>query len=146
MGEKKNNSIKETQHVLVKRLNQALHIEYTLIIHYPYIAGSIHNEEARNLTIELGVASIHHADVIATMINELGGTPHWSFEALPREIDLTSFFLNQISREKRAMDLHRGSAALAAASPYGRVLAALADEEALHIKNAERIVLLLHNQ
>ena len=142
----KENAIDETMHILVERLNHALHIEYTLIIHYPYIAKFIHDEEARNLTIELGTASVHHADVIASIISELGGKPDWSFETLPREIDLKSFFQNQIAREKRAMELHRGSAAMVPSTPYGKTLSALAAEEEEHIKNVERIVLLLHNQ
>lgn len=139
----KENTIEETLHILVERLNHALHIEYTLIIHYPYIAGFIHNEEARDLTVELGTASVHHADVIASIISELGGNPDWSFEALPMEIDLKSFFQNQIAREKRAMELHRGSAEMVTSTPYGKTLSALAAAEEEHIKNAERIVLLL---
>jgi bacterioferritin (cytochrome b1) len=142
----KENAIEETMHVLVERLNHALHIEYTFIIHYPYIAEFIHDEEARNAAIELGTSSVHHADVIASIISELGGKPDWTFEALPREIDLKSFFQNQIAREKRAMELHRGSAEMVASTPYGRTLSAIAMEEEEHIKNAERILLLLHAQ
>jgi bacterioferritin (cytochrome b1) len=144
--DEKQNIIEETMHILVERLNHALHIEYTFIIHYPYIAGFIHDDEARNLAIELGTASIHHADIIASIISELGGKPNWAFEPFPGEIDLNSFFQNQIAREKRAMELHRGSAEIAASTQYGRTLNALADEEAEHIKNAERILLLLHKK
>ena len=58
---------------LIELLNQALHIEYSMILHYPRLASSIEDEETKKLVLELGLASTTHADVVARAIRELGG-------------------------------------------------------------------------
>jgi len=73
---------------LVKRLNQALRVEYSLIIHYPYIANLIRDRKVKTLATELGGASIHHADVVASIITRMGGKPEWAFDQFPEGTDI----------------------------------------------------------
>jgi rubrerythrin len=61
MGDTKKTA-ENTKSVLVKRLNKALRVEYSLIIHYPYIANLLRDPEAKKLATELGAASIHHSE------------------------------------------------------------------------------------
>ena len=58
---------------LIELLNQALRVEYSIILYSPRLASSIEDEEIRKLVLELGHASTTHADVVARAIRELGG-------------------------------------------------------------------------
>jgi bacterioferritin (cytochrome b1) len=146
MMEVKNKKPEEIVATLVERLNKALRVEYTFIIHYPFIANLIQDEAARKLAIELGVASVHHAEVVANIISKLGGKPDWSFEPFPEGVDTKKLFQNQLAKERLAMQLHRGSAELVPAGSYRRDLNVLADEEEQHIQVVERILSRLNNQ
>jgi bacterioferritin len=140
----KGKNIDETIHTLIDRLNQALRLEYTLIIHYPYISNFIKDEEVKKLIGELGSASVHHADVVATIISKLGGKPDWSFEPPPTSVDLKQLFLTQLVKERMALQLHKGSAEMMAASPNRDALHALAKEEEDHIQIVEQILSILN--
>ena len=141
----KNRKTEETLHGLVDLLNQALRIEYTLIIHYPRIANLIRDEETRKLANELGAASIYHADVVSNIITKLGGKPDWSFELFPEGVGIKKIFQNQLARERLALQLHRGSAELMSSSPHSGALSNLAREEEQHIKIVEQILSKLNN-
>ena len=136
----------DTVSALVKRLNQALRVEYSLIIHYPYIANLIRDEEIRKLATELGAASIHHADVVATIISKLGGKPEWSFEPFPEGIDTKKIFRMQLAKERLALQLHTGSAEMLSPGSHCELLRALAKEEEQHIQVVERILSILSSQ
>lgn len=136
----------DTVSLLLKRLNQALRVEYSLIIHYPYIASLLRHEEVKKLATGLGAASIHHADVVATLISKLGGEPEWSFEPFPEESDTVKIFRIQLAKERLALQLHKGSAEMSPASSYRKVLSALAEEEEQHIQVVERILSILNSQ
>jgi bacterioferritin (cytochrome b1) len=131
---------------LLKRLNQALRLEYSLIIHYPYIVNLVGNEEVKKLATGLGAASIHHADVVATLISKLGGEPEWSFEPFPEGTDTVKIFRIQLAKERLALELHKGSAEMLPISSYSKVLNALAEEEEQHIQVVERILSTLASQ
>jgi bacterioferritin (cytochrome b1) len=131
---------------LLKRLNQALRVEYSLIIHYPYIVNLLRDEEVKKLATGLGAASIHHADVVATLISELGGEPEWSFEPFPEGSDTVKIFRIQRAKERLALQLHKGSAQMSPTSSYRKVLSALAEEEEQHIQVVERILSILNTQ
>jgi bacterioferritin (cytochrome b1) len=131
---------------LLKRLNQALRLEYSLIIHYPYIVNLVGNEEVKKLATGLGAASIHHADVVATLISKLGGEPEWSFEPFPEGTDTVKIFRIQLAKERLALQLHKGSAEMLPISLYSKVLNALAEEEEQHIQVVERILSTLASQ
>jgi bacterioferritin (cytochrome b1) len=132
--------------VLVKRLNQALRVEYSLIIHYPYIVNLLRHEEVKKLATGLGAASIHHADVVATLIGKLGGEPEWSFEPFPEGSDTVKIFRSQLAKERQALQLHKGSAETSPIISYRKVLIALATEEEQHIQVVERILSILDTQ
>lgn len=134
---------KDTKSVLVKRLNQALRVEYSLIIHYPYIANLLRDPEAKKLATELGAASIHHADVVAAIISKLGGNPEWSFEPFPEGTDTKKIFRRQLAKERLALQLHKGSAEMSASSSHREALSALAKEEERHIEIVARILSVL---
>jgi rubrerythrin len=121
-------------------LNQALNLEYTLIVHYPRLAAMISDEATRRLVDDLGSASIRHADVVASAIMKLGSQPHWSFEPFPAEVDLVSIFQTQLGKEKTAFDLHRRSAYLVTDSALRERLLGIAKEEESHIKTVEDIL------
>jgi bacterioferritin (cytochrome b1) len=136
----KNKIPKTTVSALLKRLNQALRVEYSLIIHYPYIVNLIRDKELKKLATELGAASIHHADVVATIISKLGGKPEWSFEPFPEGTDTKKIFRMQLGKERLALQLHKGSAEMAPTSSHREALSALAKEEEEHIQIVERIL------
>jgi bacterioferritin len=141
-----NKIAEDTVSALVKRLNQALRVEYSLIIHYPYIANLIRDEEVKKLATELGAASIHHADVVATIISKLGGKPKWSFEPFPEGADTKKIFRMQLGKERLALQLHKGSAEMSPTSSYREALSALAKEEEQHIQVVERILSILDSR
>jgi bacterioferritin (cytochrome b1) len=136
----------DTVFALVKRLNQALRVEYSLIIHYPYIANLIRDEEIKKLATELGAASIHHADVVASIISKLGGKPEWSFEPFPEGIDTKKIFRMQLAKERLALQLHNGSAEMLPSGSHCELLRALAKEEERHIEIVERILAILNSK
>jgi bacterioferritin len=142
----KSRTDEDTVSALVKRLNQALRVEYSLIIHYPYIANLIRDEEIKKLATELGAASIHHADVVATIISELGGKPEWSFEPFPEGSDTKKIFRMQLGKERLALQLHKGSAEMSPAGLNRTLLSALAKDEEQHVEVVERILALLNSK
>ena len=139
----KNKDADDSKHTLIDRLNQALRLEYTLIIHYPYLNNFVKDGEIKELIGELGATSIHHADVVASIISKLGGTPNWSFEPLPGMVDIEQLFQKQLAKERMALQLHKGSAEMMAPGPDRDALQALAKEEEYHVQIAERILSIL---
>jgi bacterioferritin len=127
----------------VKRLNKALRLEYSLIIHYPYIANLIRDRKVKTLATELGGASIHHADVVASIITRMGGKPEWAFDQFPEGNDIKKIFRVQLSKEQAALQLHKGSAEMFRAGEHREALIELATEEEQHIQVVEQILSLL---
>jgi len=128
---------------LLKRLNQALRVEYSLIIHYPYIATLMRDKEIKRLATELGAVSIHHADVVASIITQMGGRPEWGFDPFPQDADVQKIFRVQLSKEQAALQLHKGSAEMFTAGAHRDALIGLALEEERHIQLVEEIRALL---
>lgn len=125
---------------IIDRLNQSLQLEYSLIVHYPRVASLIEDEETRNLTLKLGSDSIKHADTVANAINNIGGTPNWSFELFPEWLDIVEIFQKQLEKEKLALQLHRQSVNLVHDSSLKTKFSELAKSEELHIKTVEEIL------
>jgi rubrerythrin len=134
--------MKNTQDLqeLLGTLNQALRAEYSMIIHYPRIASSIKDAEIKELVVSLGIASIKHADKVASAINKLGGEARWSFEGLPDEEDLVKIFRTQLGKENLALELHRKSASLVNDFSLRRQFEEIADEEKVHIDIVNNII------
>ena len=138
--DKKDEKTEGSSHRLMDLLNQALRLEYSLIVHYPRLANTIKDEETRKLTLELGSASIHHADVVANTITQLGGEPDWSMELYPEDMDTVEIFQTQLEKEKLALKLHHESADLVPSSSLQVKLSNLAREEEQHIQIVNRIL------
>jgi rubrerythrin len=138
--DKKDEKTEETTHRLMDLLNRALRLEYSLIVHYPRLANTIKDEETRKLVLQLGSASIRHADVVANTISQLGGEPDWSIELYPEDMDTVKIFQTQLEKEKLALQLHRESADLVPSSSLRGELSALAVEEEQHIKIVNHIL------
>jgi len=125
---------------LLELLNQILKLEYSLIIHYPRLASAIKDESARKRALQLGSASVHHADTVAKAISKLGGKPYWSFEPFPEESDMLKIFQRQLEKEKLALQLHRQSAYLMMDALLRDKVDQLAKEEESHIQTVEYIL------
>jgi bacterioferritin len=88
----------------------------------------------------LGTASVHHADIVANAITQLGGQPSWGFSPFPEDDDILNIFQIQLEKEKKALELHRQSANLVPSGSLAKSLAALADEERHHIEIVNKII------
>ncbi len=132
--DKRDDKTEETSNKLMGLLNQALRLEYSLIVHYPRLASTIKDEETRKLVLELGSASIRHADVVANTITQLGVEPDWSIELYPEDMETVEIFQTQLEKEKLALKLHRESADLVPSSSLQVKLSNLAREEEQHIQ------------
>ncbi|MCX6002223.1 MAG: ferritin-like domain-containing protein [Chloroflexi bacterium] len=121
-------------------LNQALRLEYSLIIHYPRINMAVHDNDIKSMVNTLGVMSIKHADVVSDAIISLGGTPEWSFDPAPEEIDLKNIFHIQLGKEKLALQLHSESSKLISDKELKTQFEILAKQEEGHIKIVENIL------
>ena len=139
MEEKGKISTKTIQ-ALVNLLNQSLRFEYNFIIHYPRIAQMVRDEEARKLILDLCNDSVHHSDVVANIITQLGGIPDWSFDLFPEETDLLKIFHIQLEKEKQALQLHQKIVNLISSGPHGGALKSLVDDEKDHILAVNRII------
>lgn len=128
---------------MIELLNRILRLEYSLIIHYPRLAATISNKEARHGALELGTASVRHADTVAKAITGLGGVPDWSFEPFPDDPDPLEIFQGQLEKERLASELHRQSADLAPDTSLRNKFLKLAKEEQSHVHAVERILSIL---
>jgi len=125
---------------IVDRLNQALKLEYSIIIHIPRIASIIKDEKTREMALMLGNASIKHADIVASAISELGGSPEWAFQAAPVEEDLVEIFQKQLDKEKLALQLHQDTASLIQDRNLRLKFDQIAREEEEHIQIVNNIL------
>jgi rubrerythrin len=125
---------------LIELLNEALRLEYTLIVHYPRLAAGIPDEETRKLVQQLGTASVHHADVVSEAVTQLGGKPDWTFAPFPQIEDPRQIFEIQLRKEQQALELHRKAAGLVPPGPMAAAIESLAQEEQVHISMVEKII------
>ena len=130
----------------IELLNQALQIEYSLIVQYPKFAELIQDGEIQRLVRGLGIASIKHADVVSRTIIQLGGTPEWSFDFEEPGIDVRRIFEIQLEKEKQALELHTQTAALVEDISLKEDFSQLAQEEKRHIETVERILAALEQR
>ncbi len=131
---------------LIELLNQALRVEYRIIVHFPIIAKKIKDEYARNLFISLGEASIHHADVVSGAIRSLGGDPDFTFELLPEQMGIMEILETQLELENQALALHTESSKLTSDGLLKAKLVALASDEESHIKSVNEIMSILSSK
>ena len=131
---------KSTKEDLVELLNQALRLEYTLIVHYPRITSEMPAGEARDKSIRLGQDSVKHADIVASAITDLGGRPVFAFDPPPLDMELVELFQKQLEKEKLAFSLHHQCAGMASDFNLKSRLLGIADEEAVHIQLVKDIL------
>ena len=127
----------------IELLNQALQIEYSLIVQYPKFAELIQDGEIQRLIRGLGIASIRHADVVSRTIVQLGGTPEWSFDFEEPGIDVRRIFEIQLEKEKQALELHDQAVNLIEDISLKEEFSQLAQEEKQHIQTVEKILTVL---
>ncbi len=96
-----------TQPAVLELLNQALRLEYSIIIHYPRLMNMARDARLKKKISVLGTDSIGHADAVASAVRELGGVPQWSFEAPPDGQDMRRVMEAQLEKEHLAEALHR---------------------------------------
>lgn len=125
---------------MLELLNQILKLEYSLIVHYPRLVPAVRDHKARQEAVELGGASVHHADTVAKAISKLGGTPEWSFESFPDNLDIPTIFRQQLEKEKLALELHQRVSRLASDASMRDTFGRLAKEERNHILIVENIL------
>ncbi|MFH1219389.1 MAG: ferritin-like domain-containing protein [Candidatus Eisenbacteria bacterium] len=136
----KNSAVVRSPDVTLNLLNRALHLEYSMIVHYPRLANSVGDEDTRRLINELGSASIAHADAVADVIKALGGRPDWSFEPFPSGKDLVTIMRTQLGNEKRALEFHHQAAEATEDASISARFIAMAREEEDHIRTVEKIL------
>jgi rubrerythrin len=125
---------------ILELLNKILRLEYSLIVYYPRIAAAIRDPQVRQEVLQLGSASVPHADTVARIITKLGGTPEWAFDPFPDTDDLVRTFERQLEKEKIAYDLHLQSSRLAPDPEMRDSFARLAKEEQSHIRTVLNIL------
>ena len=125
---------------ILRLLNQSLEVEYSFIVNYPRLASMIKNTGAKNMMIKLGEDSMHHADVVAGIITELGGTPNWNFQMMDSIEDLPAILKQQLEKEELAVKLHERTAAMAPGQELRKRLAELGDTEHHHIRAVQKII------
>jgi bacterioferritin len=136
-------SIRSNEKTIVELLNEALKLEYGLIVHYPRIASRVQNHQAKELLEQLGIASVRHADAVAGAVSSLGGTPNWSFEQINHDLDMMTLLQIQLGKEKKALDLHQKAAGMVADGTLRSEFRRMAAEELNHIQTVERLIRLL---
>lgn len=131
---------------IVDQLNQALKLEYSIIIYIPRIASIIEDEKTREMALTLGNAAIKHADTVANAISVLGGNPEWAFESVPVGKGLVEIFKEQLDREKLALQLHQESAGLIQDRSLKLKFEKLARDHERHIQLINDILLRLEQR
>ncbi|MEQ4488161.1 MAG: ferritin-like domain-containing protein [Dehalococcoides mccartyi] len=125
---------------ILELLNQALVIEYTMIIHYPRIASAMPDEHTRKLSQLLGSASMAHFDTVTSTITKLGGIPNCTFEPFPEDLDLKTIFEIQLDKERKAAQLHNQIAGLITDFPLREKFKGLVKDEFAHARIVEEIL------
>ena len=133
----------ENKHQVLDALNEALRLEYSMIIHYPLISKSIYDDDIREMVKILGTVSIKHADTLANAITVMGGKPAWEFDEAPTDMDLNKIFLKQLDKEHLAFRLHSDSASKMTDRDLRTKFQAIANDEQDHIRLVENILALI---
>jgi bacterioferritin (cytochrome b1) len=133
----------EKRHQVLDVLNQSLSVEYSMILQYPAINKKIHDPDIKSMVNILVSFSIKHADTVASAIKSLGGTPHWTFEDPPSEVDLKKLFHKQLEKEKLALKLHSDGVHIVLDKAWRTRFEAMAKQELEHIKLVENILKLI---
>ena len=130
---------------VVELLNQALQVQYSMIIHYPQISKSVSDGDISRYTLMLFDDSTKHANTIVDIINQLGGKVQWSFEDLPKNMDMKELFEMQLKREEQVLRLYQQSASLIPEDNLKWQLNYLVKGKTRQIRIIQRIISMLQN-
>ncbi len=100
-----------TQEQFITDLNKALEWEYASAIQYVQHAATITGAEYETLAKELVIHSneeMAHAVLVATLIDDLGGTPTIDVEARHISTDSTTMVEQDLEGEEIAIRLYKG--------------------------------------
>jgi len=106
---KTNRITKEGGEAIVDLLNNALQVEYGVILNYPRIIDQlVEIDKATDKYLiynleRLGKDSFRHSAVVSKLIEELGGKVMWEMVVIDRMIDISSMLAEQLEKEKLAM-------------------------------------------
>ncbi|MFC1999817.1 ferritin-like domain-containing protein [Chloroflexota bacterium] len=130
----------------IELLNQALHLEYTLILYYPRIAFLIQDEEIAKLALGLGESSIRHVDMVARAISQLGGKPKWTFDPFPSIEDAMAILETQLEKEEELLGIYRRCIGLISDISLKDDLDQLVEDRDWHVRLVEDILSRLHGE
>jgi bacterioferritin len=117
---------------IIELLNTVLELEYTIVIHLPWISAAFHDREIRDKVLHLSSASVKHADAVATAIEQLGGKACWDFEPFPDDGNLIKLFEIPVTKEQEAHRLHLECARLASSPIHKDLFRHMAKDEDWH--------------
>ena len=89
--------------------------------------------------------STKHANTIVDIINQLGGKVRWSFEDLPKNMDMKELFEMQLKREEQVLRLYQQSASLILEDNLKWQLNYLVKGKTRQIRIIQRIISMLQN-
>ena len=124
-------------------LNEALRLEYSIIIHFPRLVNMVKDLRLKKSISVLGNDSIGHADAVASAIRTLGGTPTWAFEAPPEGAGLRKMMEIQLEKEKIAEGIHRRVASLMTDPELKAKFSLMSADEKRHAALAGKILELI---
>jgi bacterioferritin len=95
---------------LIERLNEDLQTEYQSIVQYVQHTATIKGAEYTAIVEELGEhlsQELEHAQILATQIDFLGGTPTVEVPPIPNHPDGASALQADLELEERQLDRYR---------------------------------------
>jgi rubrerythrin len=124
---------------LLDALNQALRLEYSLVVSYPRLAKKLADNTIRETVDALARASLVRAGRIAALLGLMGESPLWTFEAVTDEMEVNDLFLRYQGLEDRSTKMQRRCAELALDEGLKSEFLNLADENQAHARELEKI-------
>jgi len=113
----------DSKKLIVGLLNEAMQVEYGVILNYPRILDRIvHMDQVQSQDFadsveRLGRDSFRHATVVAKLIEDLGGEPAWDMVVIDRMIDVESMLVEQLGKEKLMTSVYKEARQIAQKSP-----------------------------
>ncbi|MFC1911701.1 ferritin-like domain-containing protein [Chloroflexota bacterium] len=110
---------KDAREAILSILNNALKVEYGIILNYPRMIDKISevdkiNDEILNRDIEIvGKDSFRHSGLVGQIVTALGGEPVYGVEVVARLVDVDAMLKEQLEREKTAKTMYQEAKRLA---------------------------------
>ncbi len=124
---------------LLDLLNQALRLEYSLVVNYPRLARKMADKAIRETVDAMASASLVRAGRIAAVLSRLGEYPVWTFDAVADEMELNDLFLRYKGLEDRSTKVQKRCAELTQDQGLRSEFLQLAAENQERLRALERI-------